>query len=69
MADFLGNRLPKTLDSDLSKIQGSVLATMRPLTSAWEQLEKGGLKQNLLVPGMEVMSLVQRTLRLLGNAS
>ena len=52
---FWASAPPKMLDSDLSKIEESVLATMRPLTSAWEQLEKGGLKQNpdLLVPGMK----------------
>ncbi len=71
MADFLGKRLPKEHDSELAKIQASVLATMRPLTSAWQHLSDGGLKDepDLLVPGAEVMSLVQRTLCMLGNAS
>lgn len=45
MLDFLGKRLPKTGDADLSKIQASILAVMRPMTSAWQQLVEGGLRE------------------------
>ena len=71
MVDFLGKRLPRSHDSELSKIQSSVLAVMHPLTSAWQHLADGGLEDDpeLLVPGTEVMSLVQCTLCMLGNAS
>lgn len=71
MIDFLGKRMPKTGDSDLSKMQGAVMAVMRPLTSAWQQLEEGGLRSDpdLLVPAGEVLAMIQRTICLLGNAS
>ena len=71
MVDFLGKRLPRSHDSELSKIPSPVLAVVLPLTSAWQYLADGGLEDDpeLLVPGTEVMSLVQRTLCMLGNAS
>lgn len=61
MSEF-GKCLPKAGDTDLTKIQSSVLAVMRPLTSAWQQLEEGGLKENpdLLVSAVQVLALVQR---------
>ena len=71
MLDFLGKRLPKTGDSDLSKIQASILAVMRPMTSAWQQLVEGGLRDepDLMVPAVEVLAMIQRIQCLLGNAS
>ena len=44
---------------------------MQPFTSAWQQLEECRLKEDpdLLVPAVEVLAVVQRTLCLLGNAS
>ena len=71
MIDFLGKRFPKEKDSKLSKIQAAILATIRPLTSAWQSFVDGGLGQEpgLMVPATEVLSLVQHTLCLVGNSS
>ena len=71
MSDFLGKRLPRELDAYLSRIQGAVLATARPLASAWKHLIEGGLAEDLamVVPGKEVFALVQQTLCLVGNTS
>ena len=71
MTDFLGKRLPKERDHDLSKIQAAVLACVRPLTSAWQQLLENGLEndQEMRVPAIEVLTLIQCTLCMVGNAS
>ena len=71
MRDFLGKRLPKSGDADLYKVQKSVLSVIRPMTSAWQMLEEGGLRDDpdLLVPAAEVLSLIQRTICLVGNTS
>ena len=71
MIDFLGKRFPKEKDSEVSKIQAAILATIRPLTSAWQSFVDGGLGQDpgLMVPAKEVLSLVQHTLCLVGNSS
>ena len=71
MIDFLGKHFPKEKDSELSKIQAAILTTIRPLTSAWQSFVDGGLGQDpgLMVPATEVLSLVQRTLCLVGNSS
>lgn len=41
MVDFLGKHLPQDLDTDLSCIQGAVLAAAQPFTSAWKRLMEG----------------------------
>ena len=71
MTDFLGKRLPKERDHDLSKIQAAVLVCVRPLTSAWQQLLENGLEndQEMRVPAIEVLTLIQCTLCMVGNAS
>lgn len=71
MSDFLGKKFPKERDSEAMKIQASVLAIARPLTSAWQHLQEAGMDEDpeMLVPAAEVMQLVQRTLCLVGNAS
>ena len=71
MIDFLGKHFPKEKDSELSKIQAAILATIHPLTSAWQSFVDGGLEQDpgLMVPATEVLSLVQHTLCLVGNSS
>ena len=43
MMEFLGKRVPKEHDSELSKIQAAFLASIRPLTSAWQHLIDEGL--------------------------
>lgn len=69
--DFLGKKFPKEQDTQLSKIQASVLASIRPLTSSWQTLVEEGLEEDLsmVVKASEVLSLVQCTLCLVGNAS
>ena len=69
--DFLGKKFPKEHDTQLSKIQASVLASIRPLTSSWQTLVEEGLEEDssMVVKASEVLSLVQRTLCLVGNAS
>ena len=69
--DFLGKRMHKDHDTELSMIQSAILAFIRPLTSAWQHLIKEGLEEDpeMLVPGAEVLSLIQCTICLIGNAS
>ena len=70
MAEFLGRRMPKDYDTELSKIQASVLGTVRPLSTAWRHLVEGGVEQDpeMVVQASEVMSMIQCTLCLLGNS-
>lgn len=51
--------------------QLAILTFIRPLTSAWQHLTDEGLEEDpeILVPGVEVLSLIQPTLCLCGNAS
>ena len=64
MVEFLGKRVPKEHDSELSKIQAAILVSIWPLTSAWQHLIDEGLEEDptMLVPGEEVVSLIQRTI-------
>ena len=71
MSEFLGKRVPKERDSELAKIQSAILASIRPLTSAWQLLLEAGLPENpqMTVPAEEVTTLIQCTLCMIGNAS
>ena len=71
MADFLGKRLPKDRDTELSRIQTAILACIRPLTVAWQRLLEADLEGDpqLTVPASEVLTMVQQTVCLVGNAS
>ena len=62
--------MPKDNDTELSKIQASVLGTVRPLSTAWRHLVEGGVEQDpeMVVQASEVMSMIQCTLCLLGNS-
>ena len=42
MSEFLGKHVPKERDSELAKIQSAILASVRPLTSAWQLLLEAG---------------------------
>ena len=57
--------------AQLTKIQATILAILRPLTAAWRDLLDAGLKDNpdIAVPATEALSLIQRTICLVGNAS
>ena len=71
VADFLGKRFPKDHDSELSRIQAAVLATIHPAVAAWQALLEGGADEDLETPvsAAEVLSLCQRKICLVGNAS
>ena len=71
MPDFLGNKMPKDYDKEFLKAQAAVLACVRPLTSAWQQLIEGGSNpdEEITVPSSEVLTLIQCTLCMVGNAS
>ena len=67
MAEYLG----KQKEAQLTKIQAAILTILRPLTAAWRDLLDAGLKDNpdIAVPATEALSLIQRTICLVGNAS
>ena len=71
ISDFLGKRLPKEHDSELAKIQSAILAGVHPLTSAWQLLLDNGLENDpeMVVPASEVLTLIQCSLCMIGNAS
>ena len=70
MSDFLGNKIPKDYDREFLKAQAAVLACVRPLASAWQQLMEGGSnpEEEMTVPVSEVLTLIQCTLCMVGNA-
>ena len=71
MSDFLGKKFPREQDTELMKIQTAVLACIRPLTLAWQELLDEGLEENaeMMVPAREVLALIQRSLCRVGKAS
>ena len=71
MTDYLGKRFPKEHDTELTRLQTSVLSIVRPLSSAWQHLLEQGLEEDptMVVPATEVLLLAQCTLCLVGNAS
>ena len=71
ISEFLGKRLPKEHDSELAKIQSAILAGVHPLTSAWQLLLDNGLGKDpeMVVPASEVLTLIQCSLCMIGNAS
>ena len=71
MSEFLGKNFPKENETESTKIQSAILAILRPLTAAWSDLLEAGVKDDpdIPVPATEVVSLIQRTICLVGNAS
>ena len=71
MSEFMEKSLSKEHDTELVKIQAVVLATIRPLTSAWQRLIDEGIEDDpeMEVLGSEVLALLQCTLCMIGNAS
>ena len=71
ISEFLGKKFPKERDTELAKVQTAILACIRPLTSAWQDLLEEGLDEDtgMTVPATDVLSVIQRTLCLIGNAS
>ena len=52
IADFLGKKFPKEQDTKRMKIQTVVLACIRPLTLAWQELLEEGHEESakMMVP-------------------
>ena len=71
MSEYLGKRMPKDQESELLKIQSAVLAIVRPLTTAWQQLADDDLEKEpeMVVPAAEVLAMIECTLCLVGNSS
>ena len=71
MSEHLGKRFPRERDTELSKIQTAILASIRPLTLAWQHLVEAKLEDNqsMVVPATEVLTLIQQTICMIGNAS
>ena len=71
ITDYLGNKFPKEQDAQDKKVQASVLAIVRPLTSAWQSLLESGVETNpgFSIPAIEVLDIIQRTICLVGNSS
>ena len=71
LVDYLGRRFPRDQDAKLNKVQSAILAIARPVVSAWQGLIESGLNDetNMSVPAEEVLTICQRTLCLVGNAS
>ena len=60
ISDLLGKCLLKERDAELSKIQTAILTSIRPLTSAWQELVKikMGSDPHMMVPASEVLTLI-----------
>ena len=71
LLDYLGKRFPRDQDNKLAKVQTAVLAIARPVMSAWQGLLESGLGEDpgIHIPAEEVLSICQRTICLVGNAS
>ena len=71
MKEFLDKRFPKEEDGELAKIQAATLLPICPLAFPWNSfLESGADKDpDMLVPVADVISMIQRTICLIGNAS
>ena len=71
MSEFLGKSLPKEHDSELAKIQAAVLPFASSPQPGNTYVIEDGIEDDpeMVVPGSEVLALLQRTLCLIGNAS
>ena len=68
MKEFLGKRFPKEKDGELAKIQAAALLPICPLAFAWNSLLDSGAGEDpeMLVPVTDVISMIQRTICLIG---
>ena len=69
--EFLGKRFPKEEDGELAKIQAAALLPVCPLASGWNSLLESGANEDpdMLVPVADVITMIQQTICLIGNAS
>ena len=67
----LGKELPEKADTQLAKMQATVLATCAPLANFWSHLSEQEFtgKSEELTPVSDVIRVTQDTLALIGNAS
>ena len=68
MMDFAGKRLDKARDTQVIKIQTSLLYAANPLAKLWSEVVEQGLDQ-ALIPIADVLDTIQRALVLLGSAN
>ena len=71
MMDFAGKRLDKARDTQVIKIQTSLLYAANPLAKLWSEVVEQGLDQDpkALIPIADVLDTIQRALVLLGSAN
>ena len=71
MMDFAGKRLDKARDTQVIKIQSSLLYAANPLAKLWSEVVEQGLDQDpkALIPIADVLDTIQRALVLLGSAN
>ena len=59
MMDFAGKRLDKARDTQVIKIQSSLLYAANPLAKLWSEVVEQGLDQ-ALIPIADVLDTIQR---------
>ena len=71
VADFAGKKLDKARDSQLAKIQGTMLYAASPLTNLWADLIEQGLSNDpeAAIHVSDILDTIQRSLVLIGNAN
>ena len=71
MLDFAWKRLDKARDTQLIKIQTSLLYAANPLAKLWSEVVEQGLDQDpkALIQIADVLDTIQRALVLLGSAN
>ena len=71
MKEFQDKRFPKEEDGKLAKIQAATLLPICPLAFAWNSLleSRADKDPDMLVPVTDVISMIQHTICLTGNAS
>jgi hypothetical protein len=71
VSDFAPKKVDKARDAAMSRIQGSLLYAVNPLTNLWAELIKQGMADDpealILVP--EVLDIIQRSIVLIGNTN
>ena len=75
VSDFVPKKVDKARDAALSKIQGSLLYAVNPLTNLWAGLIEQGIADDpealfpALVTAPELLDVIQRSIVLIGNAN
>ena len=71
VSDFAPKKVDKARDAALSRIQGSLLYAVNPLTNMWAGLIEQGLVEDPegLIPIPDVLDIIQRSIVLIGSAN